>query len=57
VGHDDPLEQRAVARAQAGDAAAYDYLVGKHLPRVVAIAYGVVRNAHDAQDLGQGAVV
>ena len=54
---DDPLEARAIARVQAGDAAAYDYLVGKHLPRVVSIAHGVVRNAHDAEDLAQEAFV
>lgn len=54
---DDPREARAIARVQAGDAAAYDYLVGKHLPRVIAIAYGVVRNAHDAEDLAQEAFV
>ncbi len=54
---DDPREARAIARVQAGDAAAYDYLVGKHLPRVVSIAYGVVRNAHDAEVLAQEAFV
>lgn len=54
---DDPLEARAVARVQAGDAAAYDYLVAKYLPRVVSIAHGVVRNAHDAEDLAQEAFV
>jgi RNA polymerase sigma-70 factor (ECF subfamily) len=57
VADDDPLEARAIARVQAGDAAAYDYLVGKHLPRVVSIAYGIVRNAHDAEDLAQEAFV
>jgi RNA polymerase sigma-70 factor (ECF subfamily) len=57
VGHGDPLEERAVARVQRGDAAAYDHLVGKYLPRVVSIAYGVVRNAHDAEDLAQEAFV
>jgi RNA polymerase sigma-70 factor (ECF subfamily) len=55
VADDDPLEARAIARVQAGDAAAYDYLVRKHLGRVVSIAYGVVRNAHDAEDLAQEA--
>jgi RNA polymerase sigma-70 factor (ECF subfamily) len=57
VADDDPLEARAIARVQSGDAAAYDYLVAKHLPRVVSIAYGVVRNAHDAEDLAQEAFV
>lgn len=54
---DDPLEARAVARVQQGDAEAYDYLVGKYLRRVVSIAWGVVRNAHDAEDLAQEAFV
>ncbi len=54
---DDPLETRAIARVQQGDAAAYDYLVSKYLGRVVSIAYGVVRNAHDAEDLAQEAFV
>lgn len=44
-------------RAQNGDRAAYDYLVSKYLARVVAIAYGVVRNPHDAEDLAQEAFV
>jgi RNA polymerase sigma factor (sigma-70 family) len=57
VSHDDPLEARAIARVQQGDAGAYDYLVSKYLPRVVSIAWGVVRNAHDAEDLAQEAFV
>jgi RNA polymerase sigma factor (sigma-70 family) len=57
VADDDPFEARAIARVQAGDAAAYDYLVRKHLGRAVSIAYGVVRNAHDAEDLAQEAFV
>ncbi|HEU4888964.1 MAG TPA: sigma-70 family RNA polymerase sigma factor [Thermoanaerobaculia bacterium] len=54
---DDPLEARAIARVQQGDAEAYDYLVSKYLRRVVSIAWGVVRNAHDAEDLAQEAFV
>lgn len=57
MSHDDPLEARAIARVQQGDAGAYDYLVSKYLPRVVSIAWGVVRNAHDAEDLAQEAFV
>jgi RNA polymerase sigma-70 factor (ECF subfamily) len=57
VSHDDPQETRAVARVQDGDAGAYDYLVSKYLPRVVSIASGIVRNAHDAEDLAQEAFV
>jgi RNA polymerase sigma-70 factor, ECF subfamily len=54
---DDPLEARAIARVRQGEADAYDYLVRKHLGRVVAIAFGVVRNRHDAEDLAQEAFV
>ena len=54
---DDPLEAGAIARAQRGDPGGYDYLVGKYLRRVVSIAWGVVRNAHDAEDLAQEAFV
>ena len=54
---DDPLETRAIARAQRGDAEGYDYLVAKYLRRVVSIAWGVVRNPHDAEDLAQEAFV
>lgn len=57
MSHDDPHEARAIERAQQGDAEAYGYLVSKYLPRVVSIAYGVVRNAHDAEDLAQEAFV
>lgn len=54
---DDPLERRAIERVKEGDAGAYDYLVSLYLRRVVSIAYGVVRNAHDAEDLAQEAFV
>ena len=53
----DPLETRAIARVQQGEAEAYDYLISKYLRRVVSIAWGVVRNAHDAEDLAQEAFV
>lgn len=53
----DPLEADAIARLQAGEANAYDYLVGKYLKRVVSIAWSIIRNAHDAEDLAQEAFV
>jgi RNA polymerase sigma-70 factor, ECF subfamily len=53
----DPLEQRAIAAVKGGDAGAYDYLVSKYMKRVVSIAWGIVRNAHDAEDLAQEAFV
>jgi len=55
--NDDPLEARLIARVQNGDAEAYDALVSKYLRRVVAIAFSIVRNAHDAEDLAQEAFV
>ena len=55
--NEDPIEARAIAAVKAGDAAAYDYLVSKYMKRVVSIAWGVVRNAADAEDLAQEAFV
>jgi len=54
---DDPLEARAIALLQTGDTSASDYLVSKYLRRVVGIAWGIVRNGHDAEDLAQEAFV
>jgi RNA polymerase sigma-70 factor (ECF subfamily) len=53
----DPLERRAIEAVQAGQASSYDYLVSKYMKRVVSIAWGIVRNAHDAEDLAQEAFV
>jgi RNA polymerase sigma-70 factor (ECF subfamily) len=53
----DPIEQRAIAAVKTGDAGSYDYLVSKYMKRVVSIAWGIVRNAHDAEDLAQEAFV
>jgi RNA polymerase sigma-70 factor, ECF subfamily len=50
---DDPLESIAIAAVKSGDRSAYDYLVGKYMKRVMSIAWGVVRNAADAEDLAQ----
>lgn len=54
---DDSIEQRAIAAVKDGDAASYDYLVSKYMKRVVSIAWGIVRNTHDAEDLAQEAFV
>jgi RNA polymerase sigma-70 factor (ECF subfamily) len=54
---DDPLEARAIAQLKDGDASAGDYLVSKYLRRVVGIAWGIVRNGHDAEDLAQESFV
>ena len=53
----DSFEQRAIAAVKDGDAGSYDYLVSKYMKRVVSIAWGIVRNAHDAEDLAQEAFV
>ncbi len=53
----DPIEQRAIAAVKNGDAGSYDYLVSKYMKRVVSIAWGIIRNAHDAEDLAQEAFV
>lgn len=60
VGHgvgNDPLEARAIAAVKSGDNRSYDYIVSKYMKRVVSIAWGIVRNAHDAEDLAQEAFV
>src|SRR3954463_527784 len=54
---DDPFEARAIEAVRGGDAGPYDYLVSKYSKRVVSIAWGIVRNAHDAEDLAQEAFV
>jgi RNA polymerase sigma-70 factor (ECF subfamily) len=54
---DDADERRAIEAVRRGDAGAYDYLVRKYSKRVVSIAWGIVRNAHDAEDLAQEAFV
>jgi len=55
--NDDPLESRAIERVKRGDSGAYDYLVSKYTKRVVSIAWNIVRNAADAEDLAQEAFV
>jgi RNA polymerase sigma-70 factor (ECF subfamily) len=55
--NEDPIEARAIAAVKAGDAGSYDYLVSKYTKRVVSIAWGIVRNATDAEDLAQEAFV
>src|SRR5947207_10552340 len=53
----DPLEARAIAAVKGGDEQQYGYLVTKYMKRVVSIAWGIVRNSHDAEDLAQEAFV
>lgn len=56
-GNDDPLERRAIEQVKRGDSGAYDFLVSKYTKRVVSIAWNIVRNAADAEDLAQEAFV
>jgi RNA polymerase sigma-70 factor (ECF subfamily) len=55
--NEDPIETRAIAAVKAGETASYDYLVSKYMKRVVSIAWGIVRNPADAEDLAQEAFV
>jgi RNA polymerase sigma-70 factor (ECF subfamily) len=54
---EDPLESSAIAAVKGGDRSAYGYLAGKYMKRVMSIAWGIVRNAADAEDLAQEAFV
>ncbi|MEA2237785.1 MAG: polymerase sigma-70 factor, subfamily [Thermoanaerobaculia bacterium] len=55
--NEDPIEARAIAAVKAGDASPFDYLVSKYTKRVLSIAWGIVRNGTDAEDLAQEAFV
>lgn len=57
VRHEDALESQAIAAVKGGDRNAYDYLVTKYVKRVMSVAWGIVRNAADAEDLAQEAFV
>lgn len=49
-------DQQHIARALAGDAAAFDDLVRHYAPRLTRMAYGLVGNHEDAEDLAQEAL-
>ena len=57
IRHEDALESQAIAAVKGGDRNAYDYLVTKYMKRVMSVAWGIVRNAADAEDLAQEAFV
>jgi RNA polymerase sigma-70 factor (ECF subfamily) len=50
-------ERLLIGRAQRGDTAAFDTLIRRHLQRAFAIAFRVVGNRHDAEDVVQDAFV
>jgi RNA polymerase sigma-70 factor (ECF subfamily) len=54
---DDALESQAIAAVKGGDRSAYDYLVRKYTKRVVSVAWSIIRNPADAEDLAQEAFV
>lgn len=54
---EDVLEVAAIAETKAGRPEAYEYLVSKYLKRVISVAWGIVRNPDDAEDLAQEAFV
>ena len=50
---DAPADETLVQRAQAGDLAAFEELVTRHEGRVYALAWRMLRNQHDAEDITQ----
>lgn len=46
-------ERQIVRRAQKGDKAAFELLVGRHQHRVFAVARGIVKRQEDAEDVAQ----
>lgn len=50
-----PEEAELIERVKRGDAGAFDELVGFYLRRAFAVAYRVLRNREDAEDLTQEA--
>jgi RNA polymerase sigma-70 factor (ECF subfamily) len=53
----DPLERRAVEAIRLGNPDGYTYLVSKYSRRALSIAWGIVRDTADAEDLVQEAFV
>lgn len=54
---EDAIESQAITAVKGGASQAYDYLVTKYMRRVASIAWGIIRNAADAEDLAQEAFV
>ncbi|MEO1686604.1 MAG: sigma-70 family RNA polymerase sigma factor, partial [Pseudomonadota bacterium] len=46
-----------MARAAAGEAAAADVLIARHAPRALALARGMLRDAAEAEDVAQEAML
>lgn len=54
---DDPSDDTLMSAVAEGDARAFDVLVKRHLKRAYNVAYGMVYNATDAQDVAQDAMM
>lgn len=54
---DDAIDAALVERVRAGDVAAYDELVLRHLPRAHAVAFRLLGHREDAEDLVQDAFI
>lgn len=50
-------DREAIEAAKRGDRDAYEQLVRRYMKRALSISWGIVRNAHDAEDLTQEAFV
>jgi RNA polymerase sigma-70 factor, ECF subfamily len=46
-----------VRRVQQGDLHAFDELARRHAPRAYGVAFGILRNHHDAEDVTQDALL
>lgn len=57
MAHSIQQEEQLIRRAAQGDAAAFDRLVELYSPRVYSLAYRLVDNPDDAQDIAQEAFV
>jgi RNA polymerase sigma-70 factor (ECF subfamily) len=50
-----PTDEALIERVRAGDAAAFDLVVGRHMRRAFAVAYRLLGHREDAEDLVQEA--
>lgn len=53
----DPLETNALERIRSGDANSYDVLVSRYLSRAYSVAWGILRNGSEAEEVVQEAFV
>ena len=53
----DPLEARAIERVKSGEVDQYDLLMNRYMRQAYSIAWGIVRNAAEAEDIVQESFV